>query len=747
MMPVLHLRLLGGFQIIAGSTVVTTVNTPRLQSLLAYLVLHADAPQPRRQIAFCLWPDLPEARARANLRKLLYQLQQALPDAPRFLRADTHTLQWQPGAPFSLDVAEFETHAASPADLGRAVELYTGNLLPDCYDDWIVPERERLRLKYHEALEHLIQQMEDERNHVAAQGFAQRLLQSDPLREEIYRHLMRLYLLNGDRAAALRAYQNCVTVLRRELDIEPSLATRQVYEQLVEASESPPSSLPLLRSLALVGRKAEWAWLQRTWHSAAQGKPQMALISGEAGIGKTRLAEELSVWVDRQGIPVCSTHCYEAEGTSAYAPLTGWLRDRPLGHLQPVWLAEVARLLPEVADRAPGLAPPGPLTEPWQRQRFHEALARAVLGPDLAMSSPLLLSIEDLHWCDRDTLEWLHYLLRFNPRARLLIVGTVRHGVATPNAPLSTVLAGLRRQGPLAEIALEPLTPAATTLLAKQMLGREIDAEAAACLYRETEGNPLFIVEFVRAGMVAAEDAAPQGTAVLPPLVQAAVSARLAQLSPAARQVMELAAIVGREFTFGVLALASGQDEDALVQALDELWQRRVIRERGRDAYDFGHNKVRQVVYAGLSRIRRRQLHKRVAGALAAVYARHAGMISGQIGWHYEQAGDDRSAALWLRRAGEMALQVGALSDALAYFDRTLALIPLADRAGRFAIVCNWHGGTRPATWPRCRHWRPLSTTEARTAPKGGRRSSWSRATIGARPLTIRRPSPQPRMP
>src|SRR5262245_34649427 len=162
--PILHMRLLVAFQFVVTDATETPFNqlpAPRLQALLAYLVLHHDAPQPRQQLAFQLWPDTREAQARNNLRHLLYTLRQALPHVDRFLRIEGHTLQWRADAPCLIDVAEFEatliqaTAASRHRDatteraaLQQTITLYHGDLLPSCHDDWILPERERLRQAY-----------------------------------------------------------------------------------------------------------------------------------------------------------------------------------------------------------------------------------------------------------------------------------------------------------------------------------------------------------------------------------------------------------------------------------------------------------------------------------------------------------------------------------------------------------------------------------------------------------------------
>lgn len=678
MASTLCISLLGNFGVFDGDTPLTTLNTPRLQSLLAYLVLHRDAPQSRQHLAFLLWPDLPEARARANLRRQLHQLQQVLPAADQFIRADTQTLQWRPDSSFTLDVAEFEQaagHTQSIADLQRAIELYRGDLLPGCYDDWIAPERERLKQLLIEALERLLHFAADEGHYPAAIQYARRLLRVDPLREEIHRRLIKLHALNDDRAAALRAYHACASTLQRELGIEPGPATREIYERLLNLESA--TTAPLDATFPLVGREREWAQLQAAWRTAATGHPHMALLIGEAGIGKTRLADELFTRLNRQGVNTAIAHCYSAEGMLAYAPIVAWLRARPLANLESVWLSEVARLLPEILTQQPELPAPGPLTEGWQRQRLHEALARAVLGH----GEPLLLWIEDLQWCDRDTLEWLHYLLRFDRQARLLMLGTLRAEEVADDQPVAALLSALRHDRQLIEIAVGPLDAIGTQQLAARVVGSELDAARLACLYHETEGNPLFIIETLRAGSECLESGG------LPPTAQAVITTRLAQLSPQARELMELAATVGREFTFEIIRQANDTDEATLIRGLDELWQRRIIREMGANAYDFSHGKLREVAYAGLSSAHRRLLHRRVAEALVALHADEVDQVSAQVAAHYQQAGLAEQAISYYRRAATAAQRVYAHQDAITYLNRALELVPTTAHAQRYDLL------------------------------------------------------------
>jgi len=408
----LRIQLLGDFLLVADGVPVTTVHTPRLQSLLAYLVLHRAAPQARSHLAFLMWPDLSDAQAHANLRKTLHHLRQSLPSTDLFLHADRQSLHWQPSRPdasWMLDVMDFELALAQAEQaqqtqdmavmrqaLERAVDLYRGELLPSCYEEWILSERDRLHHLFTQVSERLIVLLEQQRDYDAAIRAAQRLLRHDALHEATYRQLMRFYALRGDRVAALRAYHTCVTLLERELAVEPSEATRQVYESLlrmdVTSPLKPSSNMPRGTAVPLIGREREWRHLQTIWRGATYGSSHLVVLSGEAGIGKTKLAEELVAWVSRQGMTAASTRCYAAEGRLGYAPVIAWLRadaiQPALSTLDDVWLTEVIRLVPELLAQRPDLPRPRPLTDESQRHYLFEALAHAFLQePDEGRAS------------------------------------------------------------------------------------------------------------------------------------------------------------------------------------------------------------------------------------------------------------------------------------------------------------------------------------------------------------------------
>ena len=692
MHPSLDIRLLGEFSVTVDGEAVNGLNSARLQSLLAYLLLHRASPQSRQQLAFLFWPDTSDSQAQTNLRQLLHSLRRRLPAMADALQLDERTIRWRSETTLRLDVADFEAALARAqqtngserlAALQAATTVYQGTLAPDCYDDWIQSERERLAQQYLAALEQGMLLHEERRSYGEAIDWARRLLAADPLHEATYRRLMRLHALNNDRVAAMRVYHTCASTLEKELGVAPGAATRELYERLVHVTgDGVAPGRARDSGVGLVGRQHEWQTLQAAWRTAARGAVQCVVLSGEAGIGKTRLAEEMEHWAGQQGISAALTRAYAAGRDLAYAALVECLRSEPVmplvRRLDPVWRTELARLLPELNAEDPTLAQPEPLTERWQRQRLFEALARVFVHGN----RPFVLALDDLQWLSNETLEWLSFLLRFEPRARLLVIGCLRSDEIDAGHPVSNLLLDLRGAGLLTELVLAPLSPEETRALADQLTERAIDSAAAQTLYSFTEGNPLFVVETVRADLGAHELAspaelsgAPAALPALPPKMQSVIQARLAQLSPDARDLAALAATVGRSFSYDVLAQAWAQSEDTVVRSLDELWQHRIVREQGTTAYDFSHDRIRDVAYSEISPARRRLLHRRVANTLDQLVGDRDDSASAQIASHFEQAGDIQQAMIHLQRAADAALRLFAYEDAITTLEHTLSLM------------------------------------------------------------------------
>jgi DNA-binding SARP family transcriptional activator len=332
----LHIHLFGALRITYHGQLLNTIDQPREQSLLAYLLFHSGTPVSRQYLAYLFWPDSTEAQARNNLRQLLHQLRRALPDDEQYIYSDASKLYWEPDSAYHLDVIEFEQALrlagkaersgdwlAVKAALEKALALYQADLLLSCYDDWIVSERERLHRDCLNALEQTIQLLEGQGDYAAAIPLAQRLTRHDRLYENGYRLLMRIYAAANERSSALRTYHTCVDILKNELGVDPEPATHEIFQrvrsgQTLSAGGSEavkPASL-----LPLTGRSNVWAQLQAEWQRAASGEQRFVLLSGDAGIGKSRLAGEFLQWAARQGYSTAKARAYAAEGTLSYSP-------------------------------------------------------------------------------------------------------------------------------------------------------------------------------------------------------------------------------------------------------------------------------------------------------------------------------------------------------------------------------------------------------------------------------------------
>ncbi|WP_305038552.1 ATP-binding protein [Halomonas alkalisoli] len=669
----LEIRLLGEQRVLAAGAPVEALHSSKALGLLAYLALHAGTPQRRQHLAALFWPDSTEAQARTNLRRELHQLRSALPDADLCLTTDANSLCWSEAAPCHLDLLAFrraadEAEATEDADTflaaaQRALGAYGGDLLPDHYDDWVLEARERLHHRCVALLDRLATTLAEQDRLPAAIEHARRRVELEPLEESGYRTLMRLQARAGDRAMALRSGQRCAEVLARTLGVEPSAATRALCAEL-STPDTTPDAAPSVDATALapplIGRDAELAALEAAWARVAQG-PRLIVIAGEAGVGKSRLAAELTQTLRRQGDPVLLARCFPSQVRLALAPVAEWLRSaalRPsLERLMTTWRREVGRLVPELAS-AP-TAPPAPMADAWQRRQFFEGLARAIL----ALGRPGLLVLDDLQWCDRETLAWLEVLLQLEPTAPLLLVATLRSEELDDNHELVACCRRLQAQGVLQRLELAPLTAAQTSDLAAALHETPLDAAAAHRLHARTGGFPLFVVESLREGET------------YPSRIEAILDQRLARLGPAAEELLGLAAALGRDLSLELLAAASELDEASLQGALDELWQRRLLREHSPSTYDIAHDLLRDAAYRRLTPPHRRLLHRRLALALECGQTDKRPAVAALIAEQFEAGGLPDRAIHYHARAAEAATAVFALDDAIGHYDRALQLL------------------------------------------------------------------------
>lgn len=552
----LEVRLLGPVAVILDGRRLGAFDSLRLQRFLTSIILRKDL-QHRARLAFAFWPDSDERQARTNLRKLLHDVRHALPDIGEFVEIDNQIVRWIPTGRSEVDVLRFRD-AAAAGDLELAARLYVGDLLPACYDDWVLEERAKLRAEAYGALVRLAGEAAEREDHAAVIRHSQRIIDLEPTDEAAVRTQMEAHLALGDRAAARRCYHRYAEVLERDLAVEPGEAIGMMYRQLradVPDDELQGEGAAGGPEVPFVARQLELDQLYQAWTAAREGRAHLVLVAGEPGIGKSRLAEELGRRVRAEGHVVASARAYEAAGRLPWGPVVDLLRSDALrSHvdlLDMVWRAELARLLPELLE---GSTPPPP-SQPGdlaQRHRLFDAVSRALVG-----DRPRLLIMDDLQWCDAETIEVIGFVITSRQRAPVLILGTVRLEEVSERHPLVGLVDALGHDHAVTMVPVDRLDEAATAALAARARKvEEIDPDLAARLWAETEGNPLFIIEVLRAGL------SPEGRqGALTPTMRAVLGARLGQLPDGARRLAEVAAVVGRSFSVGLLASATGIDE------------------------------------------------------------------------------------------------------------------------------------------------------------------------------------------
>lgn len=742
-MPRLSLFFLGPPRIERdGATV--KVDTRKATALLAYLSLTGESHR-RDELAALLWPELERRRGLAALRRTLSTLNRSI--GREWLKADRqtiglkgayqayasgHSLPHGKGEPNSLwmDVAEFgrllatcRTHGHAEAEtcafclplLADASSLYRDDFLAGfglqdspAFDEWQTQQAERLRRRLMGALERLVSGHKRQGEFEAAITYGRRWLAVDPLQEPAHRQLMMLYVQNGERAAALRQYQECVQVLDRELGVAPSDETTQLYHDIVEnrlskaepdqeakllpaapfVTTDEPRLLPWTREAdyPMVGRSAEWETLLQAY-ADTDGDGRFIALEGEAGIGKTRLAAAFLEYVREQGGCVVAACCYEGETNLAYAPFIDGVRAvirqpdraRLLVQLPLHWLSEVARLLPELASWRSGLSPGPALESPGAWSRFYEGMNQLLMTV-MAGASPGVLFIDDVHWADEASLDLLTYLVRRWRQRPLIVLVTWRDKGVPSGHRLRQLVVETQRAGRATHLLLPRLDRA----MAKEFVDSAVvpaRAELADKLYQKTEGLPLFLVEYVR---LVNDKGADVIDRIVPESVRDLLRVRLATVGEVGRQLLSAASVIGRSFDFDTLRQITGYDDETIVMTLESLLAQGLIAQidgNGKSAvllYDFNHEQLRTLIYMETDQSRRRILHRRVAEVLSLRLGEETALRTApylsRIAYHYRLAGRQEEAAEYFKAAGEQARAVHANSEALMHFREALAL-------------------------------------------------------------------------
>ena len=720
-------RLLGPLEAQDGERRVD-LGRPKQRALLAVLLVHANHVVSLDRLIEELWGEDPPPQAAASLQTYVSNLRRAL-EPGRPARAPSRVLVSQPpgyrlavGAG-DLDSARFaalakEGHellqarrpAAAARVLREGLALWRGPALAEVADEaFAQAERNRLEELRVAALEDRLAADLDLGGHAAAVAELEELAGRYRFRERLHGLLMLALYRSGRQGEALQAFQAARRALAEELGIDPGRWLRQLETGVLrqdpgldwtpppqeprpspgEAGRELAASVPRSSPAAdeLVGRDDQVAALDGVLADARGGHGRVALVAGEPGIGKTRLAEEAARRAAAAGMQVAWGRCHEGDGAPALWPWAQVVRQLA-AELAPgqlaamlgpsaVWLGQ---LMPELAEPAqpPG---PGPIAD-LGAARFQLNQAVAGLLRRLADTRPLLVVVDDLHWADVPSLSLLAFLASELNDARLVVVGTYRDVEVLAGRPLAETLGALAREPVVERIALGGLDRDGVA----RLIGRTIGGRPAEPLVQAVAdrcgGNPFFITELLRLlqseRRLAAPDAAAAARHDIPVGVRDVLRARLGRLPAQTSTVLMVAAVAGRGFDLDLIEAVTGLEDDSALDAAEAAVLAGLVIEDDRAAgrYRFAHALVRETIYEDISRARRARLHARVVDALVAVRGPEPGPAA-ELAYHCWQAAPVIGAARalpHLLRAGEQAVAQLAYEAAEQQFERALEL-------------------------------------------------------------------------
>jgi DNA-binding SARP family transcriptional activator len=631
--PQLRLRLLGGFRAeragagwpVAGWQRRTAKTLTKLLATTPGHRLH------REQVLDILWPGVDPESALNSFGKALHAARHALEpellprESSSYLRLTESIVALDPEHVW-IDLDHFEQLAESAVrerDISAyeaAIEAYGGDLLPeDRYEDWCAERREYLADLRTRLLLNLAEELARLGSHSAAEGRLREALQHDPTREDVHRRLMAVYASAGRRDQAVRQFHVCRDVLRRELDLTPGDETEGLYEEIL-ARRKPDDRV----ASPFVGRESLLEQLGDELSRADSGTGRMILLTGEAGVGKSRLVAEFAAEARARGCCVLWGGTAEHANHLAYGPfavaLESYVADR----------SDAERM--ELAQRFPALAPfvpslgigtePRPLRNRAGDDQLYLVPEMVRLLTDLARDRAVVLVLGDLPSLHRSSLDLLGYLATLAVQRRWLIVGTYRDEPLARTSELRRMIDTAERERLCVRMELERLTrPDCDRLVLALLDGRRVAEPVLDCIYGRSLGNPLFVEELLRE-MQERGERTPSPSARVPAGVRSLVGLRMAPMKESARRVLSLAAAAdGQELTLpelrvGAAVLKPPVSDAALFDALDLALELGMLEERD-GSYAFRHPLVRAALYEDLPKHRRDELHAALARALS----------------------------------------------------------------------------------------------------------------------------------
>jgi DNA-binding SARP family transcriptional activator len=702
-------RILGPLEVVEDGRALR-LGSRKQRALLALFVLHAGKVVSRDRLIDDLWHGDPPAAAETTLRSHISRLRSELGASRLLSRAPGYTLAL---APEELDAARCERLLAEgraalaqgrPAQaaerLRSALTLWRGPALADvAYESFAQGEIARLEELRLAVLEERIESDLALARHADLVGELEALVGEHPLRERLRAQLMLALYRSGRQAEALESYQAARLLLTDELGLEPSETLKNLQRAILgqDPALQPPSHLePETEPVEVaagpgpfVGRERELRELLRGLDETLAGEGRLFLISGEPGIGKSRLVEQLTRRARERGAEVLVGRCWEAGGAPAYWPWVQAMRtyvrkcgpERLRSQLGQ-GASDLAQILPELHELYGDLPAPPSSDPEGARFRLFEATTSFLHAASL--TQPLLLAFDDLHAADAPSLLLLQFFAGELTEARLLVVGAYRDVDPSVRDPLAERLDELRRQPVTRSLPLIGLPETDVGTFVSLATGLEPAAQLVSALHRATDGNPLFVGEVVR--LLTSEEALESITdseawrRMVPEGVRAVIRRRLRHLSDNCRLVLVLASVLGREFDLAALERVSEVSGDQLLDVLDEAAKERVVADvpgqPGR--MRFAHVLIRDTLYDDLTPGRRVQLHRRVGDALEELYADNLEAHLAELAHHFYESARPavaEKALAYARRAAERSVRLLAYEEAARLFAVALRVL------------------------------------------------------------------------
>ena len=672
---------------------VTPAIGAKAMALLAYLVLER-RPQTREALAGLLWGESPEAEARASLRQSLKHLRETVGD---LLNAERTLIDLS--GPLQCDVLEFlaavdqAPERAAAFHVPRFLDGFSIRHAP-LFDEWVATTRTRLLRQYHQVLGRQAREAMSQWRWREAVELADRWLASDPVSDDAAHLAIEARYLAGDRGAALARFAEYKELLERETGCEPSRVLQTLVRR-VEADRASRETRPISEEWymhapafegSLVGREAQWKALATAWRRVGRGQGRIALIEGEPGVGKSRLAAEFLRWLVAEGGTVLRGRCYDRRAGIPYEPVVEVLRDAldapGLAGTAPEWLMETTRLVPEIRDRFPALPATVNGGEGW---RLFEGVAQVLAA--LAVERPVAIVVDDLQWCDEDTSNLLRFLTRRLERSPVLWLGLLALGEVERDAPASRLCRALRAKSQAEVVTLSALSEEEVWQLLREMGhlssptgGRRF----AARLFRVTAGNPFYLIELLKTmfaqGLLAKDEktgewtVAPEvaGTTREVPVsqtVQDVIAERVDRLPNELRDVLITIAVSGGGCRPDVLSHVHGISRLHAASLGDSLVDRHLAAEEA-GAYRCVHPVIAHMVRDGLTASRRQEVHRSLALALEkALSPEEASDAAGDLARHADRGGERELAYRYALLAAQAAKARYAYTEALSWLD------------------------------------------------------------------------------